>query len=96
MSQDAMLGKTVLYYQGDDEAPNGYDKTLWQGNNGTRFHPAIVTRVHSETMVNLLVCYDATGTMVRREVTLLGDENFTEGTHCVLTGWRHLPVDPVA
>ena len=92
---DVTVGRIVYYYQGNAEAPNGYDKVLWQGNNGTRVHPAIVTRVLTENCVNLMVMYDATAPMVRREVTMLPTGPTAE-THESATGWFWPPVAEVS
>ena len=47
------VGMLVLYREAESEAPTP------AGTNGTRFHPAMVTRVWSETCVNLRVFKDA-------------------------------------
>jgi hypothetical protein len=43
-----MRGETVTYKQPENQTPV----------NGTREHPAIITRQHDETMVNLIVFFD--------------------------------------
>jgi hypothetical protein len=80
------VGLIVLYYEGDAEAGSG-----GQGTNGTRFHPAIVTRVWSATCVNLQVLFDASKPMVRTSMCELPDTVFAEGMHCPNSGWRWLP-----
>lgn len=58
------VGETVMYVQADDAKPV----------NGSREHPAIVTRVWSDGVVNLQVMYD-TGpiwpatSVARRDIT---------------------------
>lgn len=57
------LGETVIYVQPGHEQPI----------NGTREHPAIVTRVWNETMVNLKVMFDcgpteSVGSVMRDDV----------------------------
>jgi hypothetical protein len=83
------VGDVVLYYQGDNEAPSGYDRVLWQGTNGTRLHPAIVTRVWSDTNINLQIMFDATAPAGRQGVAYLADVEFAMGNHCSLSGWRY-------
>lgn len=61
------LGQAVIYVQPDSEQPV----------NGTREHPAIVTRVWNETMVNLKVMFDfgpteSVGSVMRNDVANQG------------------------
>ena len=58
-----------------------------KGTNGTRFHPAMITRVWSDDCVNLLVFLDAKGTEVKSSATRLPAEMFVDGIHCVNSGW---------
>ena len=89
MTHKAAIGRIVHYYQGDAEAPRGNMQNAdWKGENGTRFHPAVITRVWSDTCVNLIVFFDATGPAVRTSATLLPDEVFVPNVHCSNSGWR--------
>lgn len=56
------IGRTVLFKQPASEA----------AINGTRVHPAIITRVWSDACVNLHVFFDAVPSAVRTSVTLDG------------------------
>lgn len=89
MVHKASIGRIVHYYQGDHEAPKGRDQDAnWTGTNGSRLHPAIITRVWSDTCVNLQVFFDATGPLVKTSMTMLPDEVFAPGVHCSNSGWR--------
>ncbi len=86
--QTPAVGRIVRYYQGDYEAPHGHAAPArWDGTNGTRWHPAIITRVWSETCVNLQVFFDAAPVETRTSVCLLPDEVFGEGIHCTGNGF---------
>ena len=87
MAHKASIGRIVHYYQGDYEADHG-DPKSWSGTNGTRFHPAIITRVFTDECVNLIVFFDAKGQEVKTSMCLLPDEVFAEGMHCTNSGWR--------
>jgi hypothetical protein len=50
--------------------------------------PAIITHVHTDDCVNLIIFLDGTGPQVRTSMTRLPDEVFVEGMHCTSTGWR--------
>jgi len=90
MTHKASIGRIVHYYQGDYEMPKGMigEGHSWSGTNGTRFHPAMITRVWSDECVNLIVFMDAQGPIVRTSMTLLPDAVFAEGVHCTNSGWR--------
>ena len=89
MTHAATICRIVHYYQGDHEAPTGYsDNASWSGTNGTRFHPAMITRVWTDDCVNLIVFFDATAPKVMCSMTRLPDEVFAEGMHCTNSGWR--------
>lgn len=91
MAHKATVGRIVHYYQGDYEAGQAYhgaDMSTWSGTNGTRIHPAIITHVHTDDCVNLIVFLDATGQQVKTSMTRLPDEVFAEGMHCTNSGWR--------
>jgi hypothetical protein len=89
MTHKASVGRIVHYYEGDFEDPKGYsDNAHWQGTNGTRVHPAMITHVHTDTCVNLIVFLDGTGQSVRTSMTHLPDEVFVDGMHCTNSGWR--------
>lgn len=59
------IGRIVIFHQGANEAPV----------NGTRSHPAIITRVWNDRMVNLHVFYDCMASAPQGSVHLLGSEN---------------------
>jgi hypothetical protein len=88
MTHKASIGRIVHYYQGDYEADSYGSKERWPGTNGTRFHPAIITRVFTDDCVNLVVFIDGKGQEVRTSMTRLPDEVFAEGMHCTNSGWR--------
>src|ERR1700691_2272123 len=91
MTHKASIGRIVHYYQGDYEAPVGYSddqKAGWRGTNSTRNHPAIITCVHTDDCVNLIVFFDGTGSKVMTSMTRLPDEVFVPGMHCTNSGWR--------
>lgn len=93
MTHTASVGRIVHYYEGDFEAPEIFHKgegqaKEWHGTNGTRVHPAIITHVHTDTCVNLIVFLDGTGQSVRTSMTVLPDEVFVQGMHCTNSGWR--------
>ena len=50
------IGRIVTYFMGDLEAKGNH--TWPSGPNGTRKHPAIITRVWSDDCVNLQVFFD--------------------------------------
>ena len=96
--REPKIGEIVMYYQGDADAAIAANKTFdplnsaqfrhLRGTNGTRFHPAIVTRVWSATCVNLHILLDAHPSTIRTSVSLLPD--FDEDVHCTNGGWRFL------
>jgi len=89
MAHKASIGRIVHYYQGDWEAPPGYGSAEhWPGTNGTRFHPAIITRVFTDDCVNLHIFFDAKPSEIKTSMTRLPDEVFTPGMHCTNSGWR--------
>jgi hypothetical protein len=59
------IGRIVIYTEGTFEG-RGRD-----GTNGTRRHPAMITRVWSDTCVNLHVFKDAHESEVKSSVTML-------------------------
>lgn len=89
----ASIGRIVHYYQGDYENPvAGSPKGAgWAGTNGTRWHPAVITRVWTDDCVNLLVFLDGHGEIVRTSMCRLPDEVFAEDVHCANSGWRWPP-----
>lgn len=89
MSHTAAIGRIVHYYEGDWEAPCGNSNPAqWSGTNGTRWHPAMITRVWTNECVNLVVFKDASAPIVMTSQTLLPDEVFADGVHCTNNGWR--------
>lgn len=90
MTHKASIGRIVHYYQGDYEAPAQYKgvESQWPGTNGSRFHPAIITRAWTDDCVNLHVLWDAHPSEVRCSMTRLPDEVFAGGVHCANSGWR--------
>lgn len=90
----ATIGRIVHYYEGDWEAPKHYSEAQqkgWSGSNGTRIHPAMITRVWSDNCVNLQVFFDAGAPQQRTSMSLLPDEVFAEEMHCTNSGWRWPP-----
>ena len=88
MTHKASVGRIVHYYQGDYEGPPGQQDEHWRGSNGTRVHPAIITHVHTDTCVNLMVMWDAGVASSKTSMTMLPDEVFADGMHCTNSGWR--------
>lgn len=86
MTHKASIGRIVHYYQGDYECqpPNAQGR----GTNGTRLHPAMITHVHTDQCVNLMVFWDGGGPTAKTSMTELPDEVFAEGMHCTNSGWR--------
>lgn len=64
----AVAGKAIKDYRPDKIAEIGRH---CGGTNGTREHPAIVTRVWTESCVNLCVFFDGLGPQPRSSVSLL-------------------------
>ena len=91
MTHKASIGRIVHYYQGDWEAPGNYSdeqKSGWRGTNGTRWHPAIITCVHTDSCVNLMVMWDAGMPSAKTSMTELPPEVFAPSMHCTNSGWR--------
>lgn len=83
------IGRIVHYYEGDFEPSTG--SATASGTNGTRWHPAIITRVWTDDCVNLIIFFDATSPQVRTSMNRLPDEVFADGMHCTNSGWRWPP-----
>lgn len=85
MGHKPSVGRIVHYYQGDYECtpptPQGH------GQNFTRIHPAIITHVHSDTCVNLMVLWDAGTPSAKTSMCELPAELFVEGMHCTNSGY---------
>lgn len=103
MEQKPSVGRIVHYHEGDFEEQSwggdqekvriGHrhsrpDSAAHGGSNGTRVHPAIITRVWSDTCVNLHVFFDAFPSEVRTSATRL---DTPEDTHNPNSGWRWPP-----
>jgi hypothetical protein len=103
------IGRIVRYYQGDFEAMGKqHPAESWEeyyqrgrthgvharGTNGSRYHPAIITQVHSETCVNLTVFFADGTTEARSSAVFLDDAVFAEGMRCVNSGWRWPEIVP--
>lgn len=96
--QKPSVGRIVLYIQGDAElALEKYSGDHYStfdelakagrhlpGTNGTRVHPALITRVWSDTCVNLHVFFDATPSVIKTSVTLI---ETPDDTHNPNAGW---------
>lgn len=87
MTHKATIGRIVHYYQGDYEAPANFpDNRAWSGTNGTRWHPAMITHVHTNDCVNLMVFFDAGGAVPKTSMCRLPPEVF-DNKHCTNSGW---------
>lgn len=58
------IGDVVIFRQGDEDRYQGgnsagHGTPHWRGGNGTREHPAVITRVWTNECVNLTVFFDA-------------------------------------
>jgi hypothetical protein len=85
------IGRTVIYREGDFElSSQSFDHSFrgMDGTNGTREHPAIITRVWSDTCVNLTVFLDAVGPQVRNSVVLLPKMPKGVALDPANSGWR--------
>ena len=67
-----------------------FRETVWQGEgtNGTRDHPAIVTRVWSDTCVNLHVFFDASSSWSKSSVTQMPELPDGVANTSGVGGWR--------
>ncbi len=63
------IGRIVTYYQGDSEVD--IVAHFPDGANGTRWHPAIITRVWADDCVNLQVFFDTHGPALRFKILKL-------------------------
>lgn len=72
-SQKPSQGRIVMYRQGNHDRPENDRSGAWPGTNGTRDQVAIITRVWSDTCVNLHVFLDASASVARCSVTELPD-----------------------
>ena len=84
-------GGTVIYREGDHDnliyrQGKGGSGADWTGTNGTREHPALVTRVWSPDCINVTVFLDATGIEFRTSVMRLAD--LGPDVHNPDAGWR--------
>lgn len=66
--QPVQIGAIVTYREGDYEVSAEGGGTNPEGTNGTREHPAIVTRVWPNGWVNLAVAFDGMGVFPRMSV----------------------------
>ena len=71
----AKIGTIVTYRESDYEVSAEGGGTNPEGTNGTREHPAIVTRVWSPECVNLQVFFDANHVMPRSSVMKEGQSS---------------------
>lgn len=89
--QKPSVGRIVHYIEGDHEGhthhglPESAVGPHYAGVNGTRMHPAIITRVWSDSCVNLIVFFDARGQAVRTSETRI---DTPADTHNPNSGWR--------
>lgn len=67
-----------------------FRETVWQGEgtNGTRDHPAIVTRVWTDTCVNLHVFFDASPSGPKSSVTRMPELPDGVVNSSGVGGWR--------
>lgn len=63
-AQEPVFGQTVKYIQGDEDSPFAGSSCEWRGINGSREHPAIVTKINEDGSVNLVVFIDTQGPIV--------------------------------
>jgi hypothetical protein len=82
----------VIFREGDLDGVSyghGPHSDRSSGTNGTRDHPAVITRAwgsDEHSAVNLMVFFDATGAEPRNSVMPLQD--LGEGVHNPNQGWR--------
>jgi hypothetical protein len=88
MTEVPAVGRIVHYYEGDQEEPMKSYGGDWPGTNGTRIHPAIITRVFSDDCLNLQVFFDTKGTQVRSSVLRQPAEMIENGYRIGSSGWR--------
>lgn len=86
MDQRPSVGRIVLFHESDGDIGQ-----FASGTNGTRIHPAVITRVWSDEMVNLHVMFDASPSEPRNSVHRIPEDQFTEGEDYIDGGWRWPP-----
>lgn len=86
------VGWMVFYHESNADGPNGSKNASWWGTNGTRRHPAVITRVWTDECVNLMVFFDAKGGAVRSSVCKLPPDVLSKGLRCTSGGWTG-PID---
>ena len=89
MAHKPAIGRIVHFYQGDNFAPTSMaNKELWGGTNGTRIHPAMITRVFSDECVNLIIFLDGTGSIFQTSIMLLPENALGNEQHFSNSGWK--------
>jgi hypothetical protein len=84
------VGRVVLYRQGVlDHLTGKMHDASWQGTNGTRWHPATITRVWpGSDVVNLMVMFDGYAPCAVTSVLHLLVPQESIDTNPTIAGWR--------
>lgn len=86
MDQRPSVGRIVLFHESDGDVGQ-----FAAGTNGTRIHPAVITRVWDNEMVNLHVMFDGWRSEARTSVHRIPDTDYVEGEDYMDGGWRFRP-----